>query len=321
MLFNAGLGAMPYFTPLVLLLPRKFPVYKSLFSVLIFFGLLFIIFSAVFWNIALNPNRLSLESQSFSDVFISLLAVPVSFIFMNYIYQQQGMEMFGVGKKNIFALLVTLLALYIAIFRARRGAIFMLGSSLAAASMIYFIFSKNRVMTIFMSVLVIGGIALFFAGRAMPSMFSFVMDRASEDTRSGVEQYMSVDMTTKDWIIGKGIHGQYFCPIVITVDDSSGYRDVIETGYLQILLKGGYISLLLLLLILVPAVYKGIFKSKNLLSKASGVYILLFMAYNYPSVVVGFTIYYIIVWIAVGICYSEQIRNLPDSTIKYYLRK
>ena len=172
-----------------------------------------------------------------------------------------------------------------------------------------------------MSVLVIGGIALFFAGRAMPSMFSFVMERGSEDTRTGVEQYMSADMSGMDWIIGKGIHGEYFCPIVVTVDDSNSYRDVIETGFLLIILKGGYAGLLLLLMILVPAIYKGIFKSKNLLSKSSGVYILLWLTYCYPSIVVGFTIHYIIVWIAVGICYSEQIRNLPDSTIKYYLRK
>ncbi len=321
MLFSVGLGALPYFAPLVMLWPRNFIVYKKMINILIVCGVLFILFTAVFWNIVHDPNRLSLTSQSFADVFISLLALPLSYIFLTYLYHQKGKEMFGIGKKNLFALFVMILALYLAIYRARRGAIFMLGSSLAVAGMLYFIFSKNRVMTIFMSILVFSGAALFFVGRQMPSMFSFVMERGDEDTRSGVEQYMSADMSRMDWFFGKGIHGEYFCPIVVTVDDASGYRDVIETGFLQILLKGGYTSLLLLLMILVPAIYRGLFKSSNLLAKASAVYILLWLAFCYPSVVVGFMIHYIVLWVAVGICYSEQIRNLPDSTIKYYLQK
>ncbi len=321
MLFSVGLGALPYFTPLVMLWPRNFQVYRTMFTMLLVSGVLFILFTAVFWNIAHNPNRLSLASQSFADVFISLLAIPLCYIFLTYMYHQKGKQGFGLGKKNLFAILVTLLALYIAIYRARRGSIFIIGSTMAVAGMLYFIFSKNRVMTIFMAILVFSGSALFFIGRQMPSMFSFVMERGNEDTRSGVEQYMSADMSGMDWIIGKGIHGEYFCPIVITVDDSSGYRDVIETGFLQILLKGGYTSLILLLMILLPAIHRGIFKSRNLLSKASAVYILLWLAACYPSVVVGFTFHYIVLWVAVGICYSEQIRSLPDSTIKYYLQK
>ena len=133
---------------------------------------------------------------------------------------------------------------------------------------------------------------------------------------------MYADMSPTDWVIGKGIKGQYYCPVVENVNDAegAGYRDNIETGYLQIILKGGIISLALLLLMFVPAVYKGLFKSKNVLSKAAALWIFLWIIYLYPSGGIVFTMNYVLVWIAVGICYSEKIRNLPDSTIKNYLQ-
>lgn len=153
-------------------------------------------------------------------------------------------------------------------------------------------------------------------------IFNFLIERGEEDTRTGVEVWMYADMSPTDWVIGKGIKGQYYCPVVENVNDAegAGYRDNIETGYLQIILKGGIISLALLLLMFVPAVYKGLFKSKNVLSKAAALWIFLWIIYLYPSGGIVFTMNYVLVWIAVGICYSEKIRNLPDSTIKNYLQ-
>ena len=172
-----------------------------------------------------------------------------------------------------------------------------------------------------MGVIFIGFIALFMAGRKTPAMFSFLVDRGEEDTRSGVEVYMYADMSTTDWIIGKGINGEYYCPIVDNVNDATGYRAYIETGYLQIILKGGVLGLALLLLILIPAIYKGLFKSRNILSKAAAIWILLWILYEYPTIGFNFSMHYILVWICVGICYSKKIRKMADSTIKFYLQK
>ena len=152
-------------------------------------------------------------------------------------------------------------------------------------------------------------------------MFSFLVDRGEEDTRSGVEVYMYADMSSTDWVIGKGIKGEYYCPIVDNVNDASGFRGYIETGYLQMILKGGIMSIALLLLILIPAIFKGLFKSKNILSKAAAIWITLWIIYEYPVIGVGFTMHYLLVWISVGICYSKKIRNMADSTIKFYLEK
>ena len=44
------------------------------------------------------------------------------------------------------------------------------------------------------------------------SIFGFAIDRGNEDTRTGVEEYFYNDMNTKDWILGRGINGEYYCP-------------------------------------------------------------------------------------------------------------
>jgi hypothetical protein len=136
-----------------------------------------------------------------------------------------------------------------------------------------------------------------------------------------MEVYMKADMTIKDWVIGKGIDGKYFCPVILDPNDLSGQRDIIETGYLQMCLKGGIVQLVLLLLILFPAIYKGLFKSKNILCKGLGIYLLLCIIYMYPTIVTGFGLYAILVWISIGICYSDKIRNMSDTAIKAYFER
>ena len=157
---------------------------------------------------------------------------------------------------------------------------------------------------------------LFLSGVKLPSVFDFLMTRKDEDTRGPVEYAMKLDMKTADWAIGKGINGTYYCP---GINPFSDRRNIIETGYLQIILQGGMVSLILLGLIVVPAVYLGLFKSSNIFSKAAAIFILLWIIYQYPRIVNSFSIYYLLIWISVGICYSAKIRNLSDKTIRKHL--
>ena len=162
--------------------------------------------------------------------------------------------------------------------------------------------------------------AVFVYSKNRNDTFELITERIGQDTRSQVEEYFFRDMNTKDWIIGKGINGQYFCP---GVNEGAGrisiYRTVIETGYLQVILNGGLIHLVLLLLIGIPAIFKGLFSSKNLLSKAAGIWVFLFLLYMYPGTLTIFSLHYILVWISIGICYSDTIREMSDSSIKKIL--
>jgi len=142
-------------------------------------------------------------------------------------------------------------------------------------------------------------------------MFSLLEERGTDDTRSGVEKNFIDSMEGMDWMIGRGMLGEYYSPTI----DVGNYRGTIETDYLNIILKGGYIQLVLLLLILIPAMINGIFRSKNTLSRVAGLWIFVWLLSTYPATVQVFTLYYILVWISVGICYSKTIRNMPEKTL------
>jgi len=149
--------------------------------------------------------------------------------------------------------------------------------------------------------------------------FEKATKRMNEDTRSGVEDYYYADMEFKDYIIGRGMSGLVAAPTAIDNNsDHPGYREGIETDYLNIILKGGVISLGLLLLIAVPAMINCFFFSKNTLSKAAGFWILLWIISLYPSTVTTFTLNYILVWLSIGIGYSFKTRNIPEKSLEKY---
>jgi hypothetical protein len=61
-----------------------------------------------------------------------------------------------------------------------------------------------------------------------------------------------------------------------------------------------------------------LFFSNNALSKAAALWIILWLISLYPSTVTTFTMNYILVWIAIGICYSKLVRNMSDHVLKEY---
>jgi hypothetical protein len=306
-------GVMLYFVPLVVLLPRNIATYKPLYKVILILGAASLVCSIIFYEIIHNEDWMSTESLVYMENLFSLLAFSSGFILLTPIYHS--------NKKLIFSASVLLISLYFLIFRARRGSMFQSLTTMASAGLVYLIYTKKKGLIIFAAVVLALGTAFFMSGNSTPSMFSHLEQRADEDTRSGVEQYMTVSMKPVDWLIGKGINGSYYCPIVLDVNNPTGNRDVIETGYLQIILKGGIISLGLLLFILLPAIYKGLFKSNNVLSKGAGMFILLWTLYLYPSIGTGFTTHYILLWISVGICYSKKITDIDDEQIKAAFKK
>jgi hypothetical protein len=312
MFLDVTFGIFPYLVPLVLLLPRNIAGYKNIFKVLVIFGVFFIGCIVLFYDIVHDPDWYNIQSLLFIENFFGLLALPVGFILFTFYYHD--------NKKKLFALAVLFTALFFLIFRARRGSIFMCGSTVLAAGVVYLIHTKKKALIIGVTILFAAFYFLFVTNIKLPGMFTFLQSRSDEDTRTPVEQYMTASMTSKDWLIGKGINGKYYCPIVLDINDPSGNRGVIETGYLQIILKGGILSLGLLLLILIPAVYLGFFKSRNVLSKGAAMFILLWIVYLKPVIGVAFTMHYVLVWISVGICYSRKIGNLSDNDIKIYLR-
>lgn len=305
LLLDADYGAMFYFVPLILLLPQDFTYFKKLFSVIIILGIFYLIYDILFIRELLDRST---DTQDVVEILVRNLGMPCGFILLTYKYHTD--------KKKLLALIVMILSLLFSIYKGRRGLSTTLLCILIPAYFQYLFSTKSKVLTVYASILFMIS-ALMYASSIYRignnKLFGFIAQRGTEDTRTPVEDYFYSDMKEKDWIIGRGVNGEYFCPDVVP-DQETNYRSLIETGYLQIILKGGLVRLILLLLIALPAVILGLFFSRNILSKAAAFWIIMALISLYPATVESFNLQYFLVWISIGICYSKKMRKLPDST-------
>ena len=315
MLFNPFESIFIYLTPLIILFRNQLLLLKRVFWAIVILGIVFILFDIIFIKDLINPYY-NLSSQSRVEYFSKTLSIPCGFILLTYIYHS--------NKRNYFAILIISLTLFFALIRARRGLALLAFSSIIYSYLIYYSYSKNKLYKVafFFLILIFVTLAAVYFKNIVSYLgdnriTGWFVDRVGESTRSGVEEYFYNDMKPLDWTIGKGINGQYFCPGVIVGEGTiSVYRRGIETDFLNIILKGGIISLGLKLLIAIPAMFLGFLKSKNLLSKASAIWIMIYLVFLYPSTVTSFTLSYILLWISIGICYTKQVREMSDDEIK-----
>ena len=309
--FNLALGGIIYFAPLILLFPKNVYFLKTIFNVIIIFGIFYLIYDLIFVKALLNFNRSSLMSVGVVELSTDL-SFPVGFLLLTYNYHSNKIKLLAAG--------VIVLTLFFAIIRARRGLILMSSGILISSYILYLFSSKRKFIILYLTILV-GLLGAMYAStlyKTNESIFGFIMERGDEDTRTNVEIYFNADMKN-NWIMGKGIRGEYFCPD-IEPNQVTNYRNVIETGYLQIILKGGIISLALLLLMAIPAIIIGLFYSKNILTKAAAIWIFLALISMYPTIVNTFSLRYLLVWISIGICFSKNIRTVPENEIRQYFK-
>jgi uncharacterized membrane protein len=259
----------------------------------------------------INPYLIT--HRSTAEAYILSFAFTAGFLFLNARY---------VSKKVTWVAVLSLLIGIISFtYLARRNAIASFAGLLLFG--LYFIF-RNLSASKFIRLipLFVGIIIIFLLGtdKLPNSFFIKINERLTEDTRSDVF-YNYFRGMEKDMNFGKGMGGTYYSPIEeMETDDGVIYgavenRDVIENGYLQLLLNGGYLQIILFVLTLLPAAILGIFKSTNQLSRACGVVIVLWLidmsVYGMPRLVLQ----YILVWMAVGICYANSFRNKTDDEI------
>ena len=282
MLFNPFESIFIYLTPLIILFRNQLLLLKRVFWAIVILGIVFILFDIIFIKDLINPYY-NLSSQSRVEYFSKTLSIPCGFILLTYIYHS--------NKRNYFAILIISLTLFFALIRARRGLALLAFSSIIYSYLIYYSYSKNKLYKVafFFLILIFVTLAAVYFKNIVSYLgdnriTGWFVDRVGESTRSGVEEYFYNDMKPLDWIIGKGINGQYFCPGVIVGEGTiSVYRRGIETDFLNIILKGGIISLGLKLLIAIPAMFLGFLKSKNLLSKASAIWIMIYLVFLYQT--------------------------------------
>lgn len=317
LLLDTTTGIFFYLAPFIILFPRSLLFLKRVFLTIVILGLFFLFYDILYFRPLFEGTPGSTIATGMVETFSGNLSLTCGFLLLTFVYHTDG--------RNTFALIILFITFLFASIRARRALMFMSFTTLFAAYVQYFISNRKKALNVFLSFLLI--LLIFIIGikvysKTRTGVFALITERIDADTRSYVEKSFYYDMGTADWIIGRGLSGKYYCPGIDPAEGGSAfYRTVVESGYLQTILKGGIISILVILLLLIPAIFKGFFDSKNLLSKAAAVWMLLFILFSYPGNINDFSLKYLVVWLSAAICYNTEIRNMTDDEIRCQLAK
>lgn len=300
-----------YLVPFIVLIPKRYLSLEIIVKVATWIGIAGIIVAVVYSKRIMLIAAMNLLGDTVNDGQITnttnfAIYTPFAFIALCYKYIS-----FKQWKWNIVGLIVSLMVVSIG---GRRGTSAIL-VVLLLLSLYFYMQSQTRkikhIYFLLLIILLIGGIYFFFNS----SLFEFIRERGFEDNRSHVDQALLTQMNGFELFFGKGLNGRYYFPL-IQDDYLQGWRYGSETGFFNYVLKGGYLMMgLYILLLLIPA-YNGLVKSKNMLSRIGGVYILLSLIELYPFGHFLFNIKYCIIWMMVSICMSKRFLNMTDTEIK-----
>lgn len=257
-------GIVEYIAPLFLLFPfyRYFETIKTLLCLLLCIYIIFII-SNIFVIIQHN-SYLSIHILSGLSLFLGGGLAFLIIFFDNLTTKQKAL-----------VFIASFLMMSLSILLARRG--LLLNTLLAYYFYLVVSIRKHRFIK-WLFLLIIGGFFYIFAITYLPSN-SFIypiVNKGLTDTRTKVENLLWEDMRQEPatLIYGKGMNGKYYAE---HIDEGNNYRYSIETGYLHLLLKGGFIYVILFFLMLLFPIIKGLFYNRSKLSKCAVLYLLHFI--------------------------------------------
>lgn len=149
-------------------------------------------------------------------------------------------------------------------------------------------------------------------------MFHNLSQRATEDSRSGVEEMFFEDFDkspVEDWIFGRGMDGGYYQPVKNEVtDEIIDYRQGIETGYLTMMLKGGLLYDLVVILMMMVALH-GAFRKENDVSikYIAAILITYFLDMYTTNPVVDYGVRSILFWFIISVLLQDKIYNYGNT--------
>lgn len=252
----------------------------------------------------LNINDLFLNAQEFyaelvsadiDDKFLLLgrCGVQMSLLYPLYLFYIGGT--FRKKEQWLFLSCFVLAAISIA-YAGRRGALFSV--FLYLLSPYFYKFKLKNVLLLSILALIVYIYGLTF----LENSFSVLGDRMFDDTRSWAEKEFYKGMDSTDWLIGKGSTGTFYSPYFGT------RRNLIETGYLHLALKGGIFYSVAWCYILISSFIKGFF-AKSKMVRVMSIYILPFIPGLYLFGHPVWDMSYLILWICIIFCNSPKYRN------------
>lgn len=316
-------GLIPFvIMPMVVMFGHNIYIYKNIFKWIFVYSNAFILLSVVYLIPVLDSPKYGLEYEKYVvwiEFLTKSLYLSCSLVLLTIPYQKI--------KIQITSLLAFCLALLISTIFARRNLIFSIGIA-GFFTIIFYSFSRigtKKKIWFFVIIAVLMGVSYKYLNKnSTMDKFEFFTNRLEEKlnySRVYIEQNMFDDFssTPLDYIWGRGGNGSYTTAIYVEINGNQ--RRSMETGYLAMILKGGVIYLLLHLLLLIPAIYKGLFQSNNFLVKAGALLILISILELYPAGFNGATLYNLILWVSVGLCYSPEIRKMNNIKLESIINR
>jgi hypothetical protein len=153
-----------------------------------------------------------------------------------------------------------------------------------------------------------------------------------QDSRTLLFTELFSELSFWEKVFGKGSLGTYYSDFIehtrkyITEilkkpwwgDDET--RITIEVGYLQMILKGGFIMFFLHIITYIYAIRLAIFKSKNKFVKRLGYYILTITIVSLVEFRPAFTPTYILLWMSIGTVLNRKFREMDDAEIHQLIK-
>lgn len=288
-----------YFMPFLFFLritPELFSSLKKIAVIFLIVGLLFYFLNIqnLYFNATAYFSEIVVSEED--DKFLQIARCNVQFnllyaIFLFYINK-------SLHSKVKFFLYISLVTSIVSIALAgRRGGLFTI---ILYAILPYLYNIKFKYLCIIFFLILL----FFYYGIGLiEDNFTVLSNRLFDDTRSWAEKEFYESMNIKDYIIGKGSMGTFYSPYFKT------HRNLIETGYLHLILKGGIFYSFAWCYLLISSFIKGYFFSSNKMVKVMSLYIFPFIPGLYLFGHPDFNIQYVVLWICLACCNQPCLRN------------
>lgn len=300
---------LPYLMPLVCYIPWQYYRFDKFCKFASWVGVVAVIAFVLFF-----PSILQASTKAMAGIGFSKMESGIDFRFYTPFAFASLLAAYITPKAWRMNLLGLIAMVLINMIAARRGSSLMSTVVLVASFYFWSKFKEQKLGILpKLTVVLLLGIAVYFVLHS--SLFDYLFQRGLQDSRSGVDIALLKQMDTWQLIFGKGLNGRYYYPIMVN-DYLHGWRYGSETGFYNLVLKGGYLMAFTYILLLAIPAYKGMFKSQNLLCKAGGFFIFLSLLDLYPFGWLEFSINFLVIWMMVTLCMSPYVRDMDDDDIR-----
>ncbi len=137
------------------------------------------------------------------------------------------------------------------------------------------------------------------------------------NTRGGAARDFMAKMDAGDLLLGRGAVATYETQLVALAQDylQGSRRLGIEIGYLDQILKGGIVLVLLFLAVAVSAAILGLFRSRNHFTRCLAYVIVGWLLLMLTAAVPRGEMRYVLFWLAVGGCLSRELRAMTNADL------